>query len=107
MLFKVSYESARGVIDDYDVTVADFSTIGYDALLLGRNVCNIFLKDIDTRVWIRIPSLKVLRYFLSAFEDETTEVSIIFRERDGSPNRSNHSGPSSNKSDFTECAVNK
>ena len=107
MLFKVSYESARGVIEDYDVTVEDFSTIGYDALLLGRNICNIYLKDIDTLVWIRIPSLKVLRYFLSAFEDGTTEVSIIFRERDGSPNRSNHSGPSSNETDFTECAMNK
>ena len=104
---QISWPRKVATSDDYDVTVADFSTIGYDALLLGGNVCNIYLKDIDTRVWIRIPSLKVLRYFLSAFEDETTEVSIIFRERDGYPNRSNHSGPSSNKSDFTECAVNK
>ena len=42
-------ESACGVIDEYDVTFSDLSTVGYDALLLGRNVCNIYLKDIETR----------------------------------------------------------
>ena len=89
-------ESACGVIDEYDVTFSDLSTVGYDALLLGRNVCNIYLKDIETREWIGIPSPSV-----------STEVSIIFRERDGSPNRSNHSGPSSNETDFTECAMNE
>jgi hypothetical protein len=45
------------------------------------------LKDIDTDMWIRIPSIKVLHSFLSAVRDGTAEVSIIFSVLNASPNQ--------------------
>ena len=46
---QISWPRKVATSDDYDVTVADFSTIGYDALLLGRNFV-IFIYRISTQV---------------------------------------------------------
>jgi hypothetical protein len=97
MKFKIRYENSTGASEEYVISVTDYSTIEYGQLLRVHEICNVFLKDIDTNMWIRIPSVKVLRCFLSAVGDETVEVSIIFSESDVSPNQSRHSSPESSK----------
>ncbi len=76
MNIKVCYENTNVDSDEYVVSVTDYTTIDYDQLLEGRENCNLYLKDNDTNIWIRIPSIKTLRLFLSAVIDEKTEVSF-------------------------------
>lgn len=95
MKFNIIYEDSSGASEKFVASITDYLKIEYDQLLQGRKMSNLFLKDTDTNMWIRIPSIKVLRCLLSAVSDEVAAVSIIFSELDVSPNQSRQSSPGS------------
>ena len=77
MKFNISYEASSGASEEYIVSISDCSKIEFSHLLQDHNSCDLSDKDTDANMWIRIPSIKELRCFLSAASDETVEVSII------------------------------
>lgn len=112
MKFNIIYEASSGASKKYAASISDCSKVEYAHLLQDRNTSDLFDKDTDTNMWIRIPSIKALRCFLSAASDEIVEVSIILSELNVSFNQSlqpsSESGENPEKTvDFTHRIVNK